>query len=184
MEFTNNNGNTKVQDHHDRGLSLYVFEETSVDGVMSYVGEYEYQDHDWTTATDDNDHPRDAIRFWLVPKDGLDFPVAADDVEGASEREIFQAAKENQKVWPQKTVPPHWEVGDGIHARRDGVQISGGGLHDLSVGGTGRGRAVGRSSDIRTAGRAPRIVVRETPCVSRHCGKSEISRLQSERRAF
>lgn len=91
MEFTDNNGNTKVRDHAERGLSLSVFEETSEDGVMSYVGEYE--DHDWTTAPDDNGDMRQAIRFRLVPVGGSEIEFTDLELKTATESELFAAAK-------------------------------------------------------------------------------------------
>lgn len=67
MEFTENNGNTKIRDQQERGLSLYVFEEADEDGVVSYAGEYEYSDHDWVTIDDENNRSRQGIEFELVP---------------------------------------------------------------------------------------------------------------------
>ena len=95
MEFTDNNGNTKVRDHRERGLDLYVFEETSEDGVMSYVGEYDYESHDWTDAPDENGKKRRAIRFRLVPADRGGVPVGEVDIEGAPEEDLFVAARQN-----------------------------------------------------------------------------------------
>lgn len=94
MEFTPNNGNTKVRDHVGRGLSLYVFEETSEDGVMSYVGEYEYENHDWTTAPDNNNAIRNAIRFRLTPAEGVTIEFDETVLDSASELTLFEAAQE------------------------------------------------------------------------------------------
>jgi len=95
MEFTDNNGNTKVCDHGERELDLYVFEETSEDGVMSYVGEYEYESHDWTDAPDEHGKKRRAIRFRLVPVDRGSVSVGEEGIEGASEEDLFVAAQQN-----------------------------------------------------------------------------------------
>jgi 5-methylcytosine-specific restriction protein A len=95
MEFTENNGNTKVRDQKGRGLDLYVFEETSEDGIMSYVGEYEYEDHDWTDAPDERENKRRAIRFRLVPIDRGGVSVGGEDIEEASEEDLFVAAQQN-----------------------------------------------------------------------------------------
>jgi len=95
MEFTENNGNTKLRDHDERGLDLYVFEETSEDGVLSYVGEYEYESHDWTDAPDEHGQKRRAIRFRLVPVDRGGVSVGADGIEAASEEDLFVAARQN-----------------------------------------------------------------------------------------
>lgn len=67
MEFTDNNGNSKVRDHAQRGLDLHVFEETNNDGVVSYVGEYECERYEWTEAPDETGRSRRAIRFVLTP---------------------------------------------------------------------------------------------------------------------
>ncbi len=69
MEFTENNGNTKIRDHKSRGLSLHVFEQADQSGVVSYHGEYEYENHDWVDAPDENDNDRKAIRFRLSPRE-------------------------------------------------------------------------------------------------------------------
>ena len=95
MEFTRNNGNTKIRDHRERGLDLYVFEATSEDGVLSYVGEYEYESHDWTDAPDERGNKRRAIRFRLVPVDRGGISVGEQGIEGASEEDLFVAARQN-----------------------------------------------------------------------------------------
>jgi 5-methylcytosine-specific restriction protein A len=95
MEFTENNGNTKVREHKERGLDLLVFEETSTDGVVSYVGEYEYEDHDWTDAPDDNNNTRRAIRFRLVPAGNEGVSLGGKRLEDATEQELFAAARES-----------------------------------------------------------------------------------------
>jgi 5-methylcytosine-specific restriction protein A len=97
MEFTANNGNTKVRDHAERGLSLYVFEETATDGVMSYVGEYEYENHEWTEGDDQNNDTRDAIRFILKPAGGDEIVFEDTNLEDASVRELFEAASESME---------------------------------------------------------------------------------------
>jgi 5-methylcytosine-specific restriction protein A len=93
MEFTKNNGNTKIRDHKERGYELYVFEETSESGVMCYVGEYEYVDHDWVTAPDRDGNDREAIRFRLEPKGGVDSGIDVETTQNASEEELFELAK-------------------------------------------------------------------------------------------
>jgi 5-methylcytosine-specific restriction protein A len=119
MEFTDNNGNTKIRDHRDRGLDLYVFEETSEDGVMSYVGEYEYESHDWTDAPDGRGNKRRAIRFRLVPADRGGISVGPEGIDGASEMDLFIAARQNPESPSPEGIPSPPSGGDETYTRSE-----------------------------------------------------------------
>jgi 5-methylcytosine-specific restriction protein A len=88
--------NTALRDHRENDESVYVFEETNKDGVMSYIGEYQYQDHSWVQAPDENDEVRDAILFRLTPVSESIVGVP-NQVEDLSDVQLFELAKENSQ---------------------------------------------------------------------------------------
>lgn len=91
-------GNERIRDHKENGDDLLVFEKVGEQNgadVFSYVGEYEYIDHYWEPAEDDQGTMREAIRFKLVPKGGVDVDITPAEVESLSDEELFQKAKQS-----------------------------------------------------------------------------------------
>lgn len=91
MAFEPNNANTKLRDHRERGLDLHVFVDARQKGLVSYLGEYAYDGHEWTDAPDGTGETRRAIRFRLVPVHG-GVSLGDEGIEGASEPDLFVAA--------------------------------------------------------------------------------------------
>lgn len=60
---------------------------------MTYVGEYQYEEHYWTTLPDRNGNMRDAIRFELVPAGGLDMDIGTTDIDTLSIEELREKAE-------------------------------------------------------------------------------------------
>lgn len=68
--MTMDGGNERILNHQDNGDSLFVFEKVAEHNgadVVSYAGEFEYVNHSWERAHDENGEMRDAIRFKLAP---------------------------------------------------------------------------------------------------------------------
>ncbi len=93
MSFESNNANTKLRDHRERGLDIHVFVEALEGGVVSYLGEYVYDGHEWIDAPDGKAETRQAILFQLVTADDDGVSLGEGGIEGASERELFVAAR-------------------------------------------------------------------------------------------
>lgn len=94
--MTMDGGNARIRDHRQNGDDLLVFEKVSEKNgadIFTYVGEYEYQNHFWEEAEDDTGDMRDAIRFKLTPKGGVDADVSEEEVQQLSLDELFQEAK-------------------------------------------------------------------------------------------
>lgn len=123
MEFSENNGNAKVREHAERGLNLFVFEETSEDGTMSYVGEYEYESHDWTDAPDEHGNKRRAIRFRLVPVDHGGVPLGDEDVERASEEDLFVVARQSTDTTTSDESPSSSSRGGSTYSRSEVTKL-------------------------------------------------------------
>lgn len=95
-DMTMDGGNERIRDHAENGDNLHVFEvvgESNGADVVAYDGEYEYVDHYWEEAPDDERNMRDAIRFKLAPVGGTEADVSEDDLDEASEGELFRLAK-------------------------------------------------------------------------------------------
>ncbi|SHG68945.1 HNH endonuclease [Halobaculum gomorrense] len=103
-DMTLDGGNGRILNHKENGDSLLVFEKVGEQNgadVVTYDGEYEYVDHYWERAPDDNDEMRDAVRFKLSPKGGLDTDLDESEVNNLSKEELFKRAKESA---PGKSV--------------------------------------------------------------------------------
>lgn len=91
-------GNERILNHRENGDTLHVFEkvdEQNGAGVVAYDGAYEYVDHYWERAPDDNGNMRDAVRFKLAPVGGVESEVDESEAAGLSPEELFERAKEN-----------------------------------------------------------------------------------------
>lgn len=64
MEFSR--GNKAIRDHHETGDKIYLFHQKG-DGDVIYLGQFEYDEHEWLQLPDHSDDERDAIRFTLAP---------------------------------------------------------------------------------------------------------------------
>lgn len=91
MEMTG--GNAAIRDHASNGDELHVFELNEGAWQVTYVGEYEYEDHHWTRLPDRSDMMRDAIRFELVPAGSREIDVGTRDLDGLSLDELYEQAE-------------------------------------------------------------------------------------------
>lgn len=92
-DMTMNGGNGAIRDHKKNNNALHVFEIEEGAWQVTYVGEYEYEDHYWTTLPDRNDNLRDAIRFELIPAGGLDIEVGENSLDKMSVEALRKKAE-------------------------------------------------------------------------------------------
>jgi 5-methylcytosine-specific restriction protein A len=97
-DMTMDSGNERILNHRENGDTLHVFErvdEQNGADVVAYDGEYEYVDHYWERAPDDNGDMRDAVRFKLAPVGGVESEINESEAAGLSSEELFERAKES-----------------------------------------------------------------------------------------
>ena len=94
-DMTMDSGNTAIRDHSESGDELHVFEIEDGAWEVTYVGQYEYNDHHWTRLPDRNDNMRDAIRFELVPAGGLEIDTGDRDLSSLSTEELYERAEQS-----------------------------------------------------------------------------------------
>ncbi|RDI70332.1 HNH endonuclease [Halopelagius longus] len=107
-DMTFDGGNERILNHKENGDSLFVFEKVDEHNgadVVTYDGEYEYIDHYWERAPDDNDEMRDAIRFKLTPLGGLDPGINKSEAANLSREDLFKRARESTQEVPTSTKP-------------------------------------------------------------------------------
>lgn len=95
--MTMDGGNERIQHHAESGDDLHVFEVVGGSNgadVVAYDGEYEYVDHYWEEAPDDEGNMRDAIRFNLAPVGGTEADISKNEVDSASDEELFKLAQD------------------------------------------------------------------------------------------
>jgi len=92
-DMTMDGGNAAIREHRENGNELHVFELDEGAWEVTYVGEYEYDDHHWTRLPDRNDTMRDAIRFELVPAGGLELNLEADSLDELSTDDLYEKAE-------------------------------------------------------------------------------------------
>lgn len=92
-DMTMDGGNAAIRNHRKHNEELHVFEIKEGAWEVTYVGEYEYQDHHWTRLPDRNDQMRDAIRFELVPVGGLEIDVGEASIDDLSLDELYERAE-------------------------------------------------------------------------------------------
>jgi len=92
-DMTMDGGNKAIRDHKENGNEIHVFEIEDGAWQVTYVGQYEYNRHYWTTLPDRNDNMRDAVRFELVPVGGLDIDTGIENFESVSVEELREQAK-------------------------------------------------------------------------------------------
>lgn len=66
-DMTMDGGNEAIRDHQASNTELHLFEDTEFPWVVTYRGEYEYDNHQWTILPDERNKRRDAIHFLLRP---------------------------------------------------------------------------------------------------------------------
>ena len=97
-DMTMDGGNRRILKHEENGDSLYVFErvdQANGADVVAFDGEYEYIDHHWEKAPDDNGIMREALRFRLAPIGRVEADINKDRADQLSPGELFQEAREN-----------------------------------------------------------------------------------------
>ena len=115
--------NRSIRDHKQMGKELHLFERKAGGEayMVTYVGEYEYSDHDWIRLPDTNQEMRDAIRFHLIPAGGRE--IAADtDITEMSTRSLYQLAT---RAAPQQSEVESVEAsagGERTYLRSDVVR--------------------------------------------------------------
>lgn len=62
-----NSGNKAVRDHEAEGRELHAFDIKADGETVTYLGQFRYVDHRWTTLPDTDGNEREAIRFVLEP---------------------------------------------------------------------------------------------------------------------
>lgn len=106
-DMTMDSGNERILKHDENGDSLYVFEKVGEQNgadVVAFDGEYEYVDHYWERAPDDNGNMRDAVRFKLAPVGGIEAGLDETEASDLSVEELFERAKESGTS-TTRTVP-------------------------------------------------------------------------------
>lgn len=93
-DMTMDGGNVAIRDHETNQDELHVFEINEGAWQVTYVGEFEYNDHWWTRLPDRNGNMRDAVRFELVPVGGLTMEIES-DIEGMSVEELYELAEKS-----------------------------------------------------------------------------------------
>ena len=101
-DMTMDSGNAAIRNHKNNGNELHVFEIEDGAWQVTYVGEYEYKNHNLTRLPDRNDNMRDAIRFELVPAGGLEIDIGASSVDDLSTDELYERAAESVSGEPAK----------------------------------------------------------------------------------
>ncbi len=94
-DMTMDGGNAAIRDHAANGDELHVFELEEGAWEVTYVGQYEYKDHERPRLPDRNDNMREAIRFELVPVGGQDIDVGAQSLGDLSTEELYERAEQS-----------------------------------------------------------------------------------------
>jgi 5-methylcytosine-specific restriction protein A len=125
-DMTMDRGNERIRDHRQNGDALYVFEtvdEQNGADVVAYDGEYEYVDHYWERAPDDNGDMRDAVRFKLAPAGGIEAELDESDASALSPDELYERAKQSSSAQGTSTQSSTTTTASGIlYTRSDLVR--------------------------------------------------------------
>ena len=92
-DMTMDGGNEAIRDHQTNNEELYLFEDTKYPWIVTYRGQYEYEDYRWETLPDENNAPRDAIRFILAPVGGAEIELS-DRIGTLSDKQLYESAKQ------------------------------------------------------------------------------------------
>lgn len=104
-------GNKAIREHRQTNESLHLFEDTDYPWIVSYVGEFEYADHQWDTLRDKQGKKRDAIRFKLEPVGGVEIEIEEGTPASLSESELFRKAKESAPIASERISSGNSESG-------------------------------------------------------------------------
>lgn len=88
-------GNKAIRDHKENNDQLHLFEDFGGSGIVSYVGQYEYDDRFIQELPDTNGNMRDGIRFELVPAGGTEASVTEGELEELSLEALYEKAEES-----------------------------------------------------------------------------------------
>lgn len=92
-DMTMDAGNAAIRDHAKDNNEIHVFESAEGAWEVTYVGQFEYEDHHWTRLPDRSDNMRDAIRFELVPTGGLEIDTGVTSLNEISLDELYEQAE-------------------------------------------------------------------------------------------
>ena len=92
-DMTMDAGNAAIRDHAENNDEIHVFESGEGAWEVSYVGQFEYEDHHWTRLPDRSDNMRDAVRFELVPAGGIEIDTGVTSLEDISVDELYDQAE-------------------------------------------------------------------------------------------
>lgn len=87
--------NKAIRHHQENNKKLHLFEDTAYPWTVTYVGEFEYEDHYWESLPDKEGNRRDAVRFHLQPVGGTDVEIENGSPSNLSLRELFTKGKES-----------------------------------------------------------------------------------------
>lgn len=102
-DMTMDGSNATIKNHKQNGDELHVFEIEDGAWQVTYVGEYEYEDHHWTQLPDRNDRMREPIRFELVPVGGFKMDISSRSIDEISIEDLRRKA-ENSTRGESKTT--------------------------------------------------------------------------------
>lgn len=97
--------NKSLATHHDDDRQVFLFERVpgTSPTVVTYVGEFEYVDHEERRLPDKNEEKRRAYQFELCPVDGetIDLPSDIDDLDLAT---LYKQAKQASNAGMSSTT--------------------------------------------------------------------------------
>ncbi len=91
-DMTMDGGNKAIRDHRTSDIGLHLFEGEPFPWIITYRGEYEYDDHQWKILPDENGEQRDAIRFLLKPVGGTEIKIKG-NLDTLSDEQLYRNAK-------------------------------------------------------------------------------------------
>lgn len=94
-DMTMDGGNEALRDHKSANETVYLFEDADYPWIVTFVGEYEYEDHQWGRGPDKHGNIRDVIRFTLVPAGGTEVSIDSGPPSSLSEDELFATARQS-----------------------------------------------------------------------------------------
>lgn len=92
-DMTMDSGNAAIRDHAANAKEIHAFEIQEGAWQVTYVGQYEYDDHFWTRLPDRNGVLRDAVRFELVPAGGRTIELGVRNVDNLTAEELYDQAE-------------------------------------------------------------------------------------------
>lgn len=96
-DMTMDAGNAAIRDHAENNNELHVFESEEGAWKVTYIGQFEYEDHHWTRLPDRSDKMRDAIRFELAPAGSTEIDTGVTSLDEISVDELYNLAEAGAK---------------------------------------------------------------------------------------